>query len=113
MIFTVLINPWIYILWTLLIPPILFRCGPLTPFMHLMKMIKEKELSFISYITTVFFIMAQYILLFACLNMVFSTIENNQHQEITSLWDNIYFSIVTFTTLGYGNLVPTNTAGEI
>ena len=62
---------------------------------------------------TVFFMMLHYIFLFACLYMLFAVIEGSNQKAITSLWDNIYFSVVTFTTLGYGNYVPTNTAGEV
>jgi L-cystine uptake protein TcyP (sodium:dicarboxylate symporter family) len=40
-------------------------------------------------------------------------VEGNDKQAITGLWEHIYFSVVTFTTLGYGNFVPANTAAEV
>lgn len=45
--------------------------------------------------------------------MLFGELENSNGQVITGLWSHFYFSTVTFTTLGYGNIVPSNTAGEV
>ena len=54
-----------------------------------------------------------YICLFACLYMLFGSLENSNGEAVTGLWSHFYFSTVTFTTLGYGNIVPSNTVGEV
>jgi hypothetical protein len=47
------------------------------------------------------------ILFFANLYEVIGTITtHNEHEALTDLWDYIYFSVVTFTTLGYGDYIP-------
>lgn len=45
--------------------------------------------------------------------MLFGSLENSNGKEVGGLWDHFYFSAVTFTTLGYGNIVPSNTVGEV
>lgn len=113
LIFTALITPWLFIIWSLVVPVLIFRSSPLAPLANLLIMVRERTIGFTSLTITVFFLMLHYIFLFACFYMLFGLIENNNNQPITGLWQNIYFSTVTFTTLGYGNLVPANTAGEV
>ncbi|MFT5708563.1 MAG: hypothetical protein ACI9ES_002866 [Oceanospirillaceae bacterium] len=113
LIFTALISPWIFIVWTLVVPILLFRSSPLGPIVNLINMVRERTIGFTGLMITVFFMMLHYICLFACFYMVFGIVEGNNHQEISSLWEHVYFSVVTFTTLGYGNFVPANTAAEV
>lgn len=113
LIFTALITPWIFIIWVLVIPVLLFRRSPLVPLAELLVLVRDRTIGFAGLMITVFFMMLHYICLFACFYMVFGVIENSDHQAITGLWENVYFSVVTFTTLGYGNFVPANTAAEV
>lgn len=113
LIFTALISPWIFIFWGLIVPVILFRGSPLAPLANLIVMVRERNFGFVGLMITVFFMMLHYICLFACFYMVFGVVEGNNNQAITGLWDHVYFSVVTFTTLGYGNFVPANTAAEV
>jgi hypothetical protein len=112
LIFTALISPWIFIVWGLVVPTLLFRGSPLVSLESLITMARERTIGFTSLMITVFFMMLHYIFLFACFYMIFGKVEGNK-QVITSLWDHVYFSVVTFTTLGYGNFVPANTAAEV
>ncbi len=113
LIFTALISPWIFIIWVVVVPAKLFRSSPLAPLASLLAMVRERTIGFTSLMITVFFMMLHYIFLFACFYMLFGTVEGSNRQAITGLWENIYFSVVTFTTLGYGNFVPANTAAEV
>ena len=45
--------------------------------------------------------------------MLFGTLANSDGECISGLWSHFYFSTVTFTTLGYGNIVPANTYSEV
>lgn len=112
-IITAIISPWIFIVWVLVAPALLFRCSPLAPLTNLLVMVRERTIGFAEFIITVLFMMLVCICLFACLYMVFGVVEDNDDQAITGLWEHIYFSVVTFTTLGYGNFVPANTAAEV
>ncbi len=113
LVFTALISPWIFIIWGLVVPMLLFRSNPFAPLANLITMVRNSTIGFASFVITVLFMMLHYICLFACFYMLFGVIEDSNHQAISGLWQNIYFSTVTFTTLGYGNLVPANTAGEV
>jgi hypothetical protein len=113
LIFTALISPWIFTIWILVVPTLLFRSSPIAPLANLLLMVRERTIGFAGFIITIFFMMLVYICLFACLYMIFGVVEGNDKQEITGLWEHIYFSVVTFTTLGYGNFVPANTAAEV
>lgn len=113
LIFTALISPWIFIIWGLVVPTLLFRSSPLAPLANLIIMVRERTIGFTGLMITVFFMMLHHICLFACFYMVFGIVEGSDNQAITTLWKHVYFSVVTFTTLGYGNFVPANTAAEV
>jgi hypothetical protein len=49
------------------------------------------------------------IVCFANAYEIFGTVKNGT-VEIVGLWQHSYFSVVTFTTLGYGDYLPTNNA---
>lgn len=112
-IFTALISPWIYILWNTVVPTILFRITPLSALSNMIQMINKRTIDFSGLVISVFFMMIHYIFLFACLNMAFGTVELNGGQVISTLWEHVYFSVVTFTTLGYGNVIPASIASEV
>ncbi len=113
LIITAIISPWIFIVWVLVVPTLLFQSSPLAPLANLLIMVRERTIGFAGFVITVFFMMLVYICLFACLYMAFGVVEGNDKKVITGLWEHIYFSVVTFTTLGYGNFVPANTAAEV
>lgn len=54
------------------------------------------------------FIAVNYIAAFACLYM-FGSVVDSSGKPIEGVWSHFYFSAVTFTTLGYGNIVPADT----
>jgi Ion channel len=58
------------------------------------------------------FIVLNYIAFFACLYM-FGTVTENNISPIKGTWKHFYFSAVTLTTLGYGNIVPSDLWSEI
>jgi hypothetical protein len=113
LIFTALISPWIFIVWGLVVPTLLLRSSPLAPLANLIIMVRQRTIGFSGLMITVFFMMLHYICIFACFYMIFGIVEGSNNQAITSLWEHVYFSVVTFTTLGYGNFVPANTAAEV
>jgi hypothetical protein len=61
---------------------------------------------------TIPFIVLNYIALFACLYM-FGEVADSSGNSISGTWKHFYFSAVTLTTLGYGNLTPVGTYSEI
>ncbi|NVK25949.1 MAG: two pore domain potassium channel family protein [Gammaproteobacteria bacterium] len=111
--FTALISPWIFIIWGVIIPALIFRSSPLAAASNLIELVRAKTINFTGFLITVFFNMLFYICLFACFFMLFGSLENSNGKEVGGLWDHFYFSAVTFTTLGYGNIVPSNTVGEV
>ncbi len=58
------------------------------------------------------FMILNYIALFACLYM-FGSVVDGGGNEIQGTWKHFYFSTVTLTTLGYGNIVPNDTIAEV
>jgi hypothetical protein len=113
LIFTALISPWIFIIWSLVVPILLFKSSPLAPLANIIVMVRKRTIGFTGLMITVFFLMLHYICIFACFYMIFGIVECSNHQAISSLWEHVYFSVVTFTSLGYGNFVPANTAAEV
>jgi len=109
--FTAVFSPWIYLAWSFL-PIVLFRTNPIAPTIGLITMVRDEEIGFGSFMISVLFMMLQQICLFACLYMIFGVIEGNDKELVAGLWGHFYFSVVTFTTLGYGNMVPINMPGE-
>lgn len=54
----------------------------------------------------------KFVFLFAALFDLFGTVVEGDRM-IDGVWENVYFSIVTITTLGYGNLIPSGTISEV
>ena len=58
------------------------------------------------------FIVLNYVALFACIYMLGTVVDGNGN-PISGMWQHFYFSAVTLTTLGYGNLTPSGTFSEV
>lgn len=58
------------------------------------------------------FIVLNYVAFFSCLYM-FGTVVDGDGMAISGMWKHFYFSAVTLTTLGYGNLTPSGLWSEI
>lgn len=56
------------------------------------------------------FIILNWIAIFSCFFMLGTITENGT--PIEGMWKHFYFSAMTFTTVGYGNLVPSDTFSE-
>tara|TARA_B100000929_G_C15350609_1_gene367391 strand:- start:119 stop:715 length:597 start_codon:yes stop_codon:yes gene_type:complete len=110
---TASISPWIFIYWGLILPLLLFRASPVAGISNLLDLVRKKKVNFTGFVITVFFMMLFYICLFACFFMLFGTVVQNGEVPIEGLWSHFYFSAVTFTTLGYGNIVPSTVTGEV
>lgn len=54
----------------------------------------------------------KYIFLFAALFDLFGSVVDGEN-VIEGVWSHVYFSTVTITTLGYGNLVPSGMFSEV
>ncbi len=111
--FTAMISPWIYPIWILLVPFALFRTNPITSMVVFIQQTRNGQHSFTNFSITIFFILIHYACFFACIYMICGVIVDANGEPISGIWSNFYFSVVTFTTLGYGNLVPANFAGEV
>lgn len=61
---------------------------------------------------TVFSVLILSIKLFATLYML-GKVADSKGNLISSVWEHVYFSTVTLTTLGYGNIVPASTYTEV
>ncbi|MCK4950841.1 MAG: two pore domain potassium channel family protein [Gammaproteobacteria bacterium] len=61
---------------------------------------------------TVPFIMFNYVAVFSCLYML-GTVADSDGKAINGMWQHFYFSAVTLSTLGYGNLTPSGIWSEI
>ncbi len=105
-------TPWIFLIWAIVVPALLFRTSPVTPMFHLVTMARNNEISFPSFLLTILFLMVTHICIFACLYMVFGVVVDTSGTAITGLWSHFYFSAVTYTTLGYGNLTPQGFGAE-
>jgi hypothetical protein len=103
-------SPWPYLVLMLL--GLWFTQGVFKPWSLIISQASETVYdSALLKISVPFFIL-NYIALFACLYM-FGSIANGDGIEIQGSWKHFYFSAVTLTTLGYGNLVPNDIFSEV
>ncbi|WP_284450839.1 potassium channel family protein [Methylophaga thalassica] len=59
-------------------------------------------------------LLSAFVLIFGCAALYFFTdINNNNHCGTISFWDSLYYSVVTFSTLGYGDFSPCTGLGKL
>jgi len=76
----------------------------------------KKQISAVSIsaiLSTVSTSLIMYIFYFATLYDLFGSVKDSKNELIEGVWAHVYFSTVTMTTLGYGNLVPYGTLSEV
>ncbi len=103
-------SPWPYIVFTLL--GLWFGQGVFRPWATIVSqaMLPNWDSSILK--IAIPFIVLNYISVFACLYM-FGTVVDDSENPISGTWKHFYFSAVTLTTLGYGNLTPSGTFAEV
>ncbi|MBF0447558.1 MAG: NAD-binding protein [Magnetococcales bacterium] len=45
--------------------------------------------------------------------VAFFVVERGVNPKITTIWESVYWSIITITTVGYGDIIPTTPTGQI
>ena len=103
-------SPWPYIIFMAL--GVWFGQGIFKPWATIVSQAMQPEWDSAMLKITVPFIVFNYIAVFACLYMFGSVVDGNGN-PINSMWQHFYFSAVTLTTLGYGNLTPSGTFSEV
>jgi hypothetical protein len=104
-------TPWIYILF--MVAGVWFGQGVFSQFSIIIRQSMEKEWDPILLKMAIPFILVNWAALFACLYMTFGVLKYSDGTSVEGMWDHFYFSVVTLTTLGYGNIVPCNFAAEL
>ena len=104
-------SPWVYILFMAL--GAWFGQGIFGQFSIIIKqsMVKDWDSTLLK--MAVPFMLLNWAAFFSCLYMVFGVLEYSDGIKVEGMWDHFYFSIVTLTTLGYGNIVPSNFSAEL
>ena len=103
-------SPWPYIIFMLI--GVWFGQGIFNLFSTIIKQSMEKDWDSTILKIAMPFILLNWAAFFACLYM-FSVIQDSTGSQIEGVWDHFYFSVVTLTTLGYGNLVPGDFIAEL
>jgi hypothetical protein len=103
-------SPWPYIIFMLF--GFWFSQGIYKPWSLIIKQSSQPVYDSAILKISVPFIILNYISLFACLYM-FGSVVDVSGNEIQGTWKHFYFSTVTLTTLGYGNIVPNDIFSEI
>jgi len=70
-------------------------------------MIRENDVRSIFYIISVTFVVI------SVSSFLFYILELEQNKNITNLFDSVWWSIVTLTSLGYGDICPVTVGGRI
>jgi len=104
-------SPWFYILFMAL--GVWFGQGIFNLFSVIIKQSMEKEWDSTILKIAVPFILLNWAAFFSCLYMLFGVIQDPDGIKLEGMWNNFYFSVVTLTTLGYGNIVPGNFFAEL
>jgi len=103
-------SPWPYLIFMVL--GLWFSQGVFKPWSLIISQASQPVYDSAMLKISVPFIILNYIALFACLYM-FGSVANGDGIEIQGTWKHFYFSAVTLTTLGYGNLVPNDIFSEV
>ena len=103
-------SPWPYIVFMLL--GLWFSQGVFKPWSLIISQASQPVYDSALLKISVPFLILNYIALFACLYL-FGSVANGDGIEIQGTWKHFYFSAVTLTTLGYGNLVPNGIFAEV
>ena len=102
-------SPWPYIMF--MFSGMWFGQGVFKQFSLIIKQSMEQEWDSLIFKISLPFILVNHIALFACFYTFGIVLENGE--PITGMWRHFYFSAVTLTTLGYGNIVPGNMLAEM
>ncbi len=103
-------SPWPFLIFTLF--GLWFSQGVFKPWSLIISQAYQPVYDSAILKISVPFIILNYIALFACLYM-FGNVADGDGIEIQGTWKHFYFSAVTLTTLGYGNLVPNDVFAEV
>ena len=98
-------SPWPYILFIAF--GVWFGQGIFSQFSVIIKQSMEKDWDSTILKIAVPFMLLNWASFFACLYMLFGVIEYSDGTKLEGVWNNFYFSVVTLTTLGYGNISVT------
>ena len=60
-----------------------------------------------------FLIISSFIFIFSFIFSHFNLIMKSSCENPVGYWESFYFSIITFTTLGYGDILPRDAVGQI
>ena len=102
--------PWIYIVFMAV--GVWFGQGIFKPWATIVSQAMRPQWDSAILKIAVPFIVLNYVALFACIYML-GTIVDANGEPISGMWKHFYFSAVTLTTLGYGNLTPSGTFSEM
>jgi len=108
---TAWLTPWIYILFMAV--GAWFSQGLFNQFSVIIKQSMEESWDSTLFKISVPFMLLNWSAFFACLYMVFGVIQYTDGTQVGGMWDHFYFSVVTLTTLGYGNIVPASFGAEL
>ncbi len=103
-------SPWPYLIFMAL--GVWFGQGLLKPWYLIISQAIEPEYDSSLLKVAIPFIVINYVAVFACLYM-FGAVVDGDGNQIAGTWSHFYFSAVTLTTLGYGNLTPAGMFSEV
>lgn len=103
-------SPWPYLIFTAV--GVWFGQGIFKPWGTIISQAMQPEWDSAMLKITVPFIVLNYVAVFSCLYM-FGSVVDSEGSAINGVWNHFYFSAVTLTTLGYGNLTPYGTWAEV
>jgi hypothetical protein len=102
-------SPWPFLILSFL--GLWFAQGFYKPWTTIMSQAIQPEWDSALLKITIPFIVLNYIAIFACLYMFGSVTENTV--QISGTWKHFYFSAITLTTVGFGNIVPNDFWSEL
>nr|CRH07533.1 putative Potassium channel protein [Candidatus Magnetococcus massalia] len=100
----------------------MFRAFRLLRVLRVLRVLKlfrySKRLTFFSDIiterafelTSLFTISA---VIFGMVSLAFFVVERGHNPDITTLWESLYWTMITITTVGYGDITPATSAGRV